>query len=221
MDVVALLLAAGRSERMGTPKALLPWHGQPLLAHQLQHIQKSRVHECVVVLGAGAERLQPLVDRSIWPGWKSHAIHNPHHAEGKTTSVIAGLTALPAPPDGVLVMAVDQPADWRLLNTLIDAADRERDRGQACARSTVFLPVFRGRRGHPTLFSGSLFGELMGIGEESEGLKAVVRRSPARVKTIEWDDPSILVDLNTPFDITAPPPGPASPLSAGRRVVAS
>ncbi len=221
MDVVALLLAAGRSERMGTPKALLPWHGQPLLAHQLQHIQKSRVHECVVVLGGGADRLQPLVDRTIWPGWKSRAVHNPHHAEGKTTSVIAGLAALPAPPDGVLVMAVDQPADWRLLNALIDAVDRESQRGRACARSTVFLPVYRGRRGHPTLFCGSLFGELMGISEESEGLKAVVRRSLARVKTIEWDDPAILLDLNTPFDISVPPSGPASPLPAGRRVVAS
>jgi len=207
VDVVAILLAAGQSERMGTPKALLSWHGQPLLSHQLQQIQKSRVHECFVVLGAGADRLQPIVDRSIWPGWKSRAVHNPRHEEGKTTSVIAGLTALPSPPDGVLVLAVDQPADWRLLNALIEAAERERDRGRACAHASVFLPMFRGRRGHPTLFCGSLFGELMGISEESEGLKAVVRRSPERVKAIEWDDPAVLIDLNTPFDLPAPPAG--------------
>ena len=60
MDVVALLLAAGDSERMGSPKALLPWHDQPLLSHQLQQIRRSGVRECVVVLGRDPDRARVL-----------------------------------------------------------------------------------------------------------------------------------------------------------------
>jgi len=75
MDVVALLLAAGDSERMGSSKALLPWRGQPLLAHQLQQIQRSGVAECAVVRGRDPDRLRPLVEARRRPGWRARAIH--------------------------------------------------------------------------------------------------------------------------------------------------
>jgi len=161
MNAVALLLAAGESERMGTPKALLPWRGQPLLRHQLHEIQKSAVRECVVVLGSGADRLTGLCTQPLHPHWKSRAIINPRYREGKCASIIAGLTALCDRPDAVLVAAVDQPLQHRVIDALLSAADREWDRGEAVTRRTILLPVFRGRRGHPALFCGSLVGELM------------------------------------------------------------
>ncbi|PYS95399.1 MAG: hypothetical protein DMF50_08885 [Acidobacteria bacterium] len=204
MDVVALLLAAGDSERMGSSKALLPWRGQPLLAHQLQQIQRSGVAECVVVLGRDPDRLRPLVEATRRPGWKARAIFNPRHPEGKVTSIQAGLTNLAGPPDGILVAAVDQPLDARLLDALLLAAEEEWERGEGCGRRTILLPVFRGRRGHPPLFCGSLFAELMGIAEETEGLKAVVRRDAARVLEVPWDDAGVLLNLNAPVDL--PPP---------------
>jgi molybdenum cofactor cytidylyltransferase len=205
MDVVTILLAAGDSERMGSAKALLPWHGQPLLAHQLQQIQKSRVSECVVVLGRDAERLEPLVRRNLLsPGWKARPVYNPRHREGKSSSVLAGLASLPTPPGGILIAAVDQPLDSRLIDTLIDAAEEEWDRCEASGRRTILIPAFRGRHGHPPLFCHTLFCELMGIGEESQGLKAVVRRDPARVRAVPWDDPGVLLNLNAPVDLPAP-----------------
>jgi molybdenum cofactor cytidylyltransferase len=204
MDVVALLLAAGDSERMGSPKALLPWHDQPLLAHQLQQIQRSGVRECVVVLGREAERLRPLVEAPARPVWKARAVYNPRHGEGKSTSVQAGLTSLAGRPDGILVAAVDQPLDYRLIDALLESAEQEWERAEACGRRTIVVPAFRGRRGHPPLFSGSLFGELMGISEESEGLKAIVRRDPARILAVPWNDAGVLLNLNAPVDL--PPP---------------
>ena len=209
MDVVAILLAAGDSERMGSPKALLPWHGQPLLTHQLQQIQKSRVSECVVVLGREAERLEPLVRRQrLFQGWKARPVYNPRHREGKCSSIHAGLTSLPAPPDGILIAAVDQPVDSRLIDALIGAAEEEWDRCEAAGRRSILVPAFRERHGHPPLFCRTLFCELMGIGEESQGLKAVVRRDPARVRAVAWDDPGVLMNLNAPVDLPAPgPPG--------------
>jgi molybdenum cofactor cytidylyltransferase len=203
VDVVAILLAAGDSERMGAPKALLDWHGLPLLTHQLHQIQRSRVDECLVVLGRDAQRLEPLVSPGFRPGWKARPVHNPCPDEGKCSSIHAGLGALASRPDGILIAAVDQPVDHRLLNALIDAAEEEWERGEECARRTIVVPAFHGRRGHPPLFFRSLIGELLGVDEAGEGLKAVVRRDPARVLQVPWTDAAVLTNLNTPVDLEA------------------
>jgi molybdenum cofactor cytidylyltransferase len=201
MDVVALLLAAGESERMGTPKALLEWRGLPLLSYQLQQIQKSRINECVVVLGKDARALEPLTRSSMRPGWKARSVFNPHYADGKCASIQAGLAAIASPPDGILVASVDQPLESRLLNALLHAAESEWEKCEAAGKRTIVVPAFHGRPGHPPLFGASLFAELMGISEESQGLKAVVRRSAARVMLMPWDDAGILLNLNTPLDL--------------------
>jgi molybdenum cofactor cytidylyltransferase len=207
MNVVALLLAAGESERMGTPKALLEWRGQPLLSHQIQQVQKSRVNECVVVVGKDAGRLLPLVHSTMRPGWKARPVYNPRYQEGKCASIQAGLTAIATPPDGILVASVDQPLDAGLLNALLRAAEAEWEKCDAAGRHGIIVPAFRGRPGHPPLFQGSLFAELMGVSEETQGLKAVVRRNPARVMHLPWDDPGILLNFNTPLDLmTVEPP---------------
>jgi len=203
MNVVALLLAAGESERMGTTKALLEWRGLPLLSHQIQQIQKSRVSECVVVLGKDAERLLPLVRSTIHPGWKARPVFNPRYREGKCTSIQAGLAAIATLPDGILVASVDQPLGSGLLNALVRAADIEWEKCDAAGRRGIVVPAFRGRPGHPPMFRASLFSELMGVCEETQGLKAVVRRDPARVMHLPWDDSDILLNLNTPLDLPA------------------
>jgi molybdenum cofactor cytidylyltransferase len=206
MNAVALLLAAGDSERMGRPKALLDWHGQPLLSHQLQQIQKSGVAECIVVLGRDAETLAPLVRRPFRPGWKARAIVNPRHGDGKCSSIKAGLTSLLARPDGILIVPVDQPLDHRLVDALLEAAAEEWLRGDSGAPSTggrrlILLPTSEGRRGHPPLFHGTLLPELLGIQEETEGLKGVLRRRPERVREVAWNSSDILLNLNAPIDL--------------------
>jgi molybdenum cofactor cytidylyltransferase len=201
MNVVALLLAAGESERMGTPKALLEWRGLPLLTHQLQHIQKSRIHDCIVVLGKGAADLERLVKAPMRPGWKARPVYNPRYRDGKCASIQAGLAAIDAPPDGILVASVDQPLHHRLLNALLRAAETDWEKCDAAGRHRIIVPTFHGRPGHPPLFCASIFAELMGISEESQGLKAVVRRSPSRVLGLPWHDDEILLNLNAPVDL--------------------
>ena len=80
-------------------------------------------------------------------------------------------------------------------------AEIEWEKCDAAGRRSIIVPAFHGRPGHPPLFRGSLFAELMGIGEETQGLKAVVRRNPARVMYLPWDDSRILLNLNTPLDL--------------------
>ena len=203
MEAVALLLAAGDSQRMGESKALLPWRGQPLLSHQLQQIQKSRISECVVILGREADRLEPLVNPPLHPTWKSRSVRNPRPEQGKTSSIRVGLTSLLSRPDGILIASVDQPLDHRLLDCLLRTAEAEWEHHVSSAR-TIVVPTFEGRRGHPPIFSGMLMGELMGIAEESAGLKAVVWRYADRVFELPWFSAEILLNLNTPLDLAQP-----------------
>ena len=204
MRSVAVLLSAGDSERRGSPKALLDWHGQALIAHQLHQVQKSDLNECVVVLGRDFETLAPLVRRSFRPGWKARPVRNPRFAEGKCTSIRVGLSSLLARPDAILIASVDQPLDHRLIDALLVAGRREWDAAGDAAARPIILPSFEGRRGHPPLFRGALLPELLGVQEETHGLRTVVRRLPERVLEIPWNDPGILINLNTPLDLAQP-----------------
>ncbi len=129
---------------------------------------------------------------------------NPHPEQGKCSSILTGIGALWSRPDGILIASVDQPLDHRLIDRLILEAEGTWERSDAAGRKAIVLPVFRGRRGHPVLFCCSLLGELTGISEEGEGIRAVVRRDPERVLEVPWDSGSILLDLNRPADL--PPP---------------
>ncbi len=206
MNAVALLLAAGSSQRMGSPKAILTWRGRPLLTHQVRQIEKSRVSECVVVLGREADRLLPHLGGARHRVGKTRVVINPAPESGKCSSVIAGLTSLPERPDAIFVVSVDQPVEHRLLNALLHAAADEWEGGDAGARRTIVVPRHAGRRGHPPLFRGCLIAELMGIAEESRGLKAVVRRRSERVLELPWENADVLLNLNTPDDLPLPPP---------------
>jgi len=205
MRSVAILLAAGESRRMGSPKALVDWRGRPLIAHQLDALHRSRIDECIVVLGNEAPRLLPMVAPRFRPGWRARAVRNPRPEEGRSASIRVGLGALLGPPDAILVAAVDQPLETGLVDALLAAAAGEwggtaPGLPRADAPRLILVPVFEGRRGHPPLFHGSLLPELLGVGEDSEGLRAVVRRRPERVLEIPWTSPVILLNLNTPAE---------------------
>ena len=202
MKTTALLLAAGESARMGTPKALLEWGGRPLLAHQLSVLQKSRVDECIVVLGREAARLGSFVEPFLRrPGWKARGVVNPRPADGRSSSIKAGLAALSHPPQAILIASVDQPLELELVNALLVAGWREWGTpSDGWPLKRIVIPTFEGRRGHPPLFHGSLFPELLGVSEETEGLRRVVRRIPERVLEVPWQRSGILLNLNTPSE---------------------
>lgn len=205
MKTTALLLAAGESARMGTPKALLEWGGRPLLGHQLSVLQRSRVDDCIVVLGREAARLGGLVQPFLRrPGWKARAVVNPRPADGRSSSIRAGLAALMDPPGAILIAAVDQPLERELVDALLAEGTREWSvPSDGLPSRRIVIPTFDGRRGHPPLFHGSLFPELLGVSEETEGLRRVVRRIPERVLEVPWRRSGILLNLNTPSEYEA------------------
>ena len=186
-EIAAILLAAGESRRMGKLKALLPWQGQTLVAHQLSALAEAGVDRIVVVVGHRHEELVAEVDGKARAEW----VLNPDYLQGKTTSIKAGLRALEkALPESLLLLNVDQP---RSAATVAEILARHRAAGPL-----ITIPAHGGKGGHPIVFDGALIDELSRIEEETQGIREVVRRYGQDTQRIELDTPEVLWDLNTP-----------------------
>jgi len=186
MRLYALLLAAGESVRMGRPKALLSWQGGTLVEFQIEQLLAGGVERVVLVLGHQAE----AVRRVASPLARTTIVLNQDYATGKTSSVRAGLEAIPNHADAVLVLAVDQPRPAGLIRRLRQAHET--------SDALITVPSFGGRHGHPTIFSRELFPEMRNIREETQGLRAVRRRDRERTQVIETATRVPLIDINTP-----------------------
>jgi len=193
----AIILAAGESRRMGFPKALLPVRGNEagpettFLEHLLDVLTRSRAEPIVVVLGHESDRIRSSVAPSSWG--RARPVLNDRYREGMLTSILAGIAAVEkSPADGVLILPVDHP-DVRveLVDSLIERFGE--------SRPPVLLPVHRGRRGHPVLFSRTVFGEIRRA-PEGVGARQVVWDHQGDLLEIEVSDPGIGRDVDTPSD---------------------
>lgn len=182
--VTAVLLAAGRSSRMGTPKPLLPWDGRSLVRFQVAQLQAAGASPVVVVTGHDGDAVAAELRDS-----GALIAHNPDYAAGRAGSVRVGLRAAPDGRD-VLVLNVDQPRPAALVRAVLD--------GHRAAGGLISVPVVNGRHGHPAVFAAALLPELREVTEETEGLRAVMRRHAGRVAAIPVGDARALVDVNTP-----------------------
>ncbi len=186
-DTAAILLAAGESRRMGRPKALLPWKGTTLLAHQISVLRQGGVDRVIVVLGHRADDLKPIVEGKAGVTWAV----NTDYAQGKTTSIKAGVSALgPGQIDTVLILNVDQP---RSVPIIQDVLRVHREKG-----TLITIPTYRGKGGHPIAVDPALLGELQAISEDTMGVKAVVRAHEESTQRVDMGTAEVLWDLNTP-----------------------
>ena len=186
-QVSAILTAAGESSRMGRPKALLPWRGKALVEYQASSLLEGGASEVVVVLGHEHEKIAPYV-----VGEGVRYVVNPHYALGKSTSIRAGLHELGPEVTDVVLLAVDQPRPPEIVSRVVDS--------HLQAGALVTSPRYRGRGGHPLIFSAALRDELAVITEEGQGVRAVFRAHAADVNEVHVDDSVIRLDLNTPED---------------------
>lgn len=185
--VSAILLAAGRSSRMGRLKGLLPWEGKPLIAWQITQLQLSLVDEIVVVLGYEAE----YYERVIQP-YRVLSVLNTDYNEGKTTSIIQGLKAIGPQTEAILVVAVDQPLRKQTVNRMIQHMSH--------TRKAIVIPVYENKRGHPVLFSAVLKKELLQISENTQGLKRIIRTHYEQISELHIDDAWVSYNFNRPSD---------------------
>ncbi|MGH7319019.1 MAG: nucleotidyltransferase family protein [Candidatus Rokuibacteriota bacterium] len=194
--IAAVVLAAGTSSRMGRQKLLLPMaKGRPLIRLSVERVLAGGLDEVVVVLGPDAEAVGETL-----AGLPVRTVVNSRYAEGQSTSLRAGLDALPPEAEAVVVALGDQPLpDPTVIGSLV-AVFRH-------GRSPIVVPRYREGRGHPVLFAASLFDELRVVTGDQGG-RGVIARDPARVAEVPIDAP-MPADVDTWADYGAlvhPPP---------------
>lgn len=181
--ISAIILAAGKSERMGTPKALLPIHGRTFLENILNSISQTSIEDVFVVVGHHRKEIEERVKLSS-------VVFNPDYEQGMTTSFQTGIRALSWEASGAFLFLVDHPlVEPKTLESMIERL----------APNRIVIPTFQGRRGHPVLFATEILEEILAL-PSSEGANSVVRRNPARVVEVPVNEPGILVDIDTPED---------------------
>ncbi|MBI2533605.1 MAG: putative selenium-dependent hydroxylase accessory protein YqeC [Deltaproteobacteria bacterium] len=188
--IAAVILAAGGSTRFGSPKQLAPWRGKTFIEQVVDTALASSARPVVVVLGAEAERCRAaLADRPV------EVIVNETWMEGQSTSMQAGLAALPANIGGAVFFLVDLPG------VAAELIDRLLQRHRETLAPLVW-PEFEGRRGNPILFDSSLFSELRQVRGDTGG-KPVLLRYQDRAERVAVSDKSILQDFDRPEDLAA------------------
>src|SRR6266511_506266 len=185
--IAAVVLAAGRSTRMGGPNKLLAEiAGRPLVRIVVEEALASHAKPVIVVVGH--ERAE--VEKAL-AGLPVQLIHNPDFAQGLGTSLKAGIAAVPAEADGAIVCLGDMPqVDASLIDRLITAFDP--DRG-----ALIVMPTVEGRRGNPVLWSRRFFPDLMAI-EGDVGARHFIGRYSEAVVEVPLEGRAALVDIDTP-----------------------
>lgn len=185
--ICAILLAAGESRRMGSQKLLLSFGSSTVIAHIVDQLLRSAVDKVFVVLGHDAERIaQELSGRPI------NVVPNPNYKAGMLSSVRCGLQALPQQCEAVMVMLGDQPA---ITSKLVD----EMVRSFTSADKGILVPLYRGKRGHPILFSEHYRNEIL-TRYDNVGLRGLLHAHPDDIFELSVSMPSVLSDIDYPED---------------------
>lgn len=178
-----LILAAGESRRMGSPKALLKFQGETFL-DRLIGLFSRHCSPLVAVLGAQRESIRAGLRRAN----QALLVENPGFGLGQLTSMQCGLRAVPADTDGVLFTLVDHPAVAAATLAIL----------MACAADAPLrVPRYEGRRGHPIWFAPSLIPEFLAL-PVTAAARDVIARHAGEIAYIDVDDPGVVMDIDDP-----------------------
>lgn len=191
-----VLLAAGDSTRMGTPKALLPdADGRPFVARIVRTFAAAGLDRVVVVTGAQHDAVVSVLTADGLAG-SATCVRNPDPSRGQLSSLWVGMDAAVTPDlDALLMTLVDVPmvhADT--IRTVIETWAR--------TGAPIVRPAIGDRHGHPVLFDRAVLGELRNAPLD-EGAKPVVRAHAAQLVNVSVDDEGCVVDIDTPSEYAA------------------
>ena len=186
-QVAAIVLAAGRSTRMGAPKPLLPWGRTTLLGEVVNRLSQCAVSEIVVVTGAEREAVEALL-----LGTSAHTAFNPDFESSEMArSLQIGLAHLHPKTSAIIVALADQPQiEPEVVNALLQ---RWRE-----TLAPVTAPTHHGQRGHPMLFDRAAWPAIAHLPPTANPRE--VLRGLASIERVEVHTASILLDLDTPAD---------------------
>jgi len=190
--IAGLVLAAGRSTRMGGPNKLLEEiNGKPLVRIVAEQALASRASPVIVVTGHQRERVERVL-----AGLPVTVVHNPDFADGLSTSLKAGIKAVPPDADGAIVTLGDMPqVSAKLIDRLIAAFDPERG-------ALVVIPTIDGKRGNPVLWARRFFSDLLAV-EGDIGARHLIAGYAEAVAEVAIEDAAALTDIDTPEALIA------------------
>jgi len=191
MRIAAVILAAGKSERMGKNKLLIKFHGKKLIDYILDVMKDSKIDETVIVLGYKPWEITNSIKTRLRC---VKIVVNEGFEEGMTSSFKVGLKEVEN-ADAVFLVLGDQPLlKPKLINAMIDKMERNEK------RFLIASPICEGKKGHPVLFSKKLFREILNLRKE-EIIRDIIHRHKNRILTVNTDMQSMF-DIDTPDDIT-------------------
>ncbi len=187
-NIGLIILAAGASTRMGTPKQLLPFRGRSFVRHMAEVAIASVCQPIAVVLGANAERMKPEISQL-----PVQIVENKQWAEGMSSSIRVGLEAQLAMNQNLGAVAIalcDQPfVSSQTLDRIVEA--------YYSTGKPIITSEYVGTLGVPVLFSRTLFSELMAL-KSNEGAKQLIKKHIHEVCSVPF--PEGAIDIDTPED---------------------
>ena len=185
LKISAVVLAAGKSKRMGRNKLLMKVAGRTLLDWVLDALDSSPVKEVIIVLGHHPDELKPIIEMR-----KAKSILNPDYEKGMASSIKVGLKN--ASGDAAFIVLGDQLGlKPQLLNSMASLLLSD-------SKALIVSPIYQMRRGHPILLRKSIFKEVQAL-KEGETLRDVILRHEDAHRFVEGDVWCIM-DIDTPGD---------------------
>jgi molybdenum cofactor cytidylyltransferase len=186
--ISAIILAAGQSKRMGQPKMLLPWGPSTVIEHVVATFLNAGVEDILVVTGGAHEQVEKAIDR-----YPVRKMQNMDYATGEMLSSLqCGLRKMPDPAQAALIGLGDQPQIQEAIIRFICEAYQE-------SRSSLIVPSFRMKRGHPWLVARPLWKKILAL-RPPETPRDFLNHYADKIQYVSVDTPTILADLDTPQD---------------------
>lgn len=182
--VSAILLAAGESKRMGKPKLLLPFGKGTILGQTIDNLLSSKVGEVIVVVGYKAqEMIKAIANRPV------KVAVNPFYHQGMSTSIVTGLSLVDSKAQRLMLALADQPLiNNKVFNRLVEES-LGADKG-------ITIPIYRGKRGNPIIFSTKYKEELLSLKGDVGG-RQIIKQHPDDILEVAIDSESINIDIDT------------------------
>jgi molybdenum cofactor cytidylyltransferase len=183
--VAGIILAAGASKRLGRPKQLLEWRGEPLIRHVVKAAAGAGLQPLKIITGAGAGEIETALQ-----GMPGQIVYNADWEAGQATSVVAGVESLPSKCGAAIFLLADQPqVPVTLLRSLVAQ--------HAHSLASLVVPMVDGRRGNPVLFDRGTFADLRKL-EGDRGGRALFAHY--QIEWLPWHDANLLLDVDTEQD---------------------
>ena len=183
-EIWAIILAAGESKRMGSPKMLLPFMGITIIENVIANVSGSKVDNIMVVLGADRDSIVKLIRTKA-----VNYCYNENYKDGMLSSVMCGFRNIPIDHSAVLVFQGDQPLITpKAINSVIEV--------YLSSGKGIVIPVYESKRGHPILIDRKYRNEIQKL-NPAEGLRSLALKYSDDVLEVNTDIAGILRDFDT------------------------